>query len=127
MNVMVDEPGILTAVQSDPDACAEVWWGKRRAAVRVTLSAAEPEFCASCSRMPGSARADGRAQGGTKSARRHRKPRNGPSEVDTSPGQRCRIGPAHRARRRRGAEKASAVALARAPVVNTTAVKAPAA
>ena len=44
MNVMVDEPGILTAVQSDPDACAEVWWGKRRAAVRVTLSAAQPEL-----------------------------------------------------------------------------------
>ncbi len=44
MNVMVDEPGILTAVQSDPSACAEVWWGKRRAAVRVTLSAAESEL-----------------------------------------------------------------------------------
>jgi hypothetical protein len=44
MNVMVDEPGILTAVQSDPYACAEVWWGKRRAAVRVSLGAAEPEL-----------------------------------------------------------------------------------
>jgi hypothetical protein len=41
MNVMLDEPGILTAVQSDPEACSEVWWGKRRAAVRVTLSAAD--------------------------------------------------------------------------------------
>lgn len=40
INVMVDEPRILTAVQSDPGVCAEVWWGKRRAAVRVTLSAA---------------------------------------------------------------------------------------
>jgi len=39
MNVMVDEPGILTAVQSHPAVCAEVWWGKRLAAVRVTLSA----------------------------------------------------------------------------------------
>ncbi len=38
MNVMVDEPGILTAVQSNPDVCAEVFWGKRLAAVRVTLS-----------------------------------------------------------------------------------------
>jgi hypothetical protein len=42
MNVMLDEPGILTAVQADPGVCAEVWWGKRRAAVQVTLSAAEP-------------------------------------------------------------------------------------
>jgi YjbR len=39
MNVMVDEPGILTAVQAHPDICAEVFWGKRLAAVRVTLSA----------------------------------------------------------------------------------------
>jgi hypothetical protein len=42
MNVMLDEPGILTAVQSHPDRCAEVHWGKRLAAVRVTLSAADP-------------------------------------------------------------------------------------
>jgi hypothetical protein len=41
LNVMVDEPGIQTAVQARPDACAEVWWGKRLAAVRVTLSRAE--------------------------------------------------------------------------------------
>jgi hypothetical protein len=44
LNVMVDEPGILTAVQSHPDACTEVWWGKRLAAVRVTLSAAGTEL-----------------------------------------------------------------------------------
>lgn len=37
MNVMLDEGGILTAVQSDPDACAERWWGKRLAAVSVSL------------------------------------------------------------------------------------------
>ena len=42
MNVMVDEPGILTAVEAHPDVCAEVWWGKRLSAVRVTLSAADP-------------------------------------------------------------------------------------
>jgi hypothetical protein len=42
MNVMVDEPGVLTAVQSHPAVCAEVWWGKRLAAVRVTLSATDP-------------------------------------------------------------------------------------
>jgi len=37
MNVMLDEPGILTAVQSHPEICAEVHWGKRLAAVRVDL------------------------------------------------------------------------------------------
>jgi hypothetical protein len=37
MNVMLDEPGILTAVQQMPEVCAEVWWGKRLAAARVTL------------------------------------------------------------------------------------------
>src|SRR5436309_6551434 len=41
MNVMLDEPGILTAVQAHPEVCSEVMWGKRLAAVRVTLSAAE--------------------------------------------------------------------------------------
>jgi hypothetical protein len=41
MNVMLDEPGILTAVQAHPDVCAEVMWGKRLAAVRVTLPLAE--------------------------------------------------------------------------------------
>jgi YjbR len=46
MNVMVDEPGILTAVQSHPEVCAEVWWGKRLAAVRVTLSATDPALLA---------------------------------------------------------------------------------
>jgi hypothetical protein len=42
MNVMLDEPGIHTAVQSHPDVCAEVMWGKRLAAVRVTLPDADP-------------------------------------------------------------------------------------
>jgi hypothetical protein len=41
MNVMVDEPGIMTAVQSHPEICEEVWWGKRLAAVRVDLRAAD--------------------------------------------------------------------------------------
>jgi len=39
MNVMVDEGGIRTYVERDPRAYAEVWWGKRVAAVRVTLAA----------------------------------------------------------------------------------------
>jgi hypothetical protein len=46
MNVMLDEPGILTAVQAHPDRCAEVWWGKRLSAVRVTLSATDPDLLA---------------------------------------------------------------------------------
>ena len=41
MNVMLDEPGIHTAVHDHPEVCAEVMWGKRLAAVRVTLSAAD--------------------------------------------------------------------------------------
>ncbi len=38
MNVMLDEGGILTAVESAPDACEKVWWGRRLAAVGVTLA-----------------------------------------------------------------------------------------
>jgi hypothetical protein len=41
MNVMVDEPGIRTAVEARPDVCTEVWWGRRLAAVRVRLSVAD--------------------------------------------------------------------------------------
>jgi hypothetical protein len=37
MNVMTDEPGILTAVQRMPDVCSEFWWGKRLRAVQVDL------------------------------------------------------------------------------------------
>jgi hypothetical protein len=37
MNVMLDEDGILTAVQADPHCYAERWWGKRLAAVSVSL------------------------------------------------------------------------------------------
>jgi hypothetical protein len=46
VNVMVDEGGILTAVEAAPDVCEEVWWGKRRAAVRVDLRRAAPELLA---------------------------------------------------------------------------------
>jgi hypothetical protein len=41
MNVMLDEPGIRTAVAGHPRECSEVWWGKRLAAVRVDLDLAE--------------------------------------------------------------------------------------
>ncbi len=37
MNVMLDEPGIRTAAEAHPEWCAESWWGKRLAAVRVDL------------------------------------------------------------------------------------------
>jgi hypothetical protein len=42
MNVMLDEPGIMTAVADHPRECSEVWWGKRLAAVRVDLGVADP-------------------------------------------------------------------------------------
>ena len=44
MNVMLDEGGILTALDQNPDACQEVWWGKRLAAVGVRLPQVERSF-----------------------------------------------------------------------------------
>jgi len=44
MNVMLDEGGILTAIDSAPDACEQVWWGKRLAAVGVNLSRVDRQF-----------------------------------------------------------------------------------
>ena len=46
MNVMLDEGGILTAVHIAPDTCEKVWWGKRLAAVGVTLACTDREFLA---------------------------------------------------------------------------------
>ncbi len=46
MNVMLDEGGILTSVQAHPGICTEIWWGKRRAAVRVDLPRAAEEVLA---------------------------------------------------------------------------------
>jgi hypothetical protein len=43
MNVMLDEGGIHTAVESSPDACEEVRWGKKLAAVGVSLARVEPD------------------------------------------------------------------------------------
>lgn len=43
MNVMLDEGGIIEAVQRHPEMCSEVHWGKRLAAVRVDLGRADPE------------------------------------------------------------------------------------
>jgi hypothetical protein len=47
LNVMLDEGGILTAIESRPDACEEVWWGKRLAAVRVDLERVDADTLAS--------------------------------------------------------------------------------
>jgi hypothetical protein len=44
MNVMLDEDGIRTAIHEHPDVCAEVWWGKKLAAVRVDLSRVDEEL-----------------------------------------------------------------------------------
>jgi hypothetical protein len=44
MNVMLDHDGILTAVESAPDACEKVWWGERLAAVGVTLPNADRDL-----------------------------------------------------------------------------------
>jgi len=44
MNVMLDADGIRTAVDDRPDACEEVWWGKRLAAVGVSLSRVDAAF-----------------------------------------------------------------------------------
>jgi hypothetical protein len=41
INVMLDEPGILTAVQAHPAGCTAFHWGKRLAAVHVELAAAD--------------------------------------------------------------------------------------
>ncbi len=46
MNVMLDEGGILTAVQSAPDAFEAFMWGKRLRAVSVILARATPEALA---------------------------------------------------------------------------------
>jgi hypothetical protein len=46
MNVMVDGPGIATAVESAPGTCTEVWWGRRLAGVRVDLDRADARLLA---------------------------------------------------------------------------------
>lgn len=44
LNVMLDEGGVLTAVEAAPAACEEVRWGKRLAAVGVTLARVDSDF-----------------------------------------------------------------------------------
>ena len=43
MNVMLDEAGILTAVQREPETCTEFWWGKRLGALHVNLDRVDPD------------------------------------------------------------------------------------
>jgi hypothetical protein len=42
MNVMLDEAGIFTAAQREPETCTEFWWGKRLGAVQVNLERVDP-------------------------------------------------------------------------------------
>jgi hypothetical protein len=44
MNVMLDEDGILTAVDQAPECCEPIWWGKRLAAVGVNLPRADESY-----------------------------------------------------------------------------------
>ena len=44
MNVMLDEGGVLSAIHRAPEACEEVRWGKRLAAVGVTLARTDREL-----------------------------------------------------------------------------------
>jgi hypothetical protein len=46
MNVMVDEPGIHSATEANPEICEEMWWGKRLAAVQVDLERADAPLLA---------------------------------------------------------------------------------
>lgn len=44
VNVMLDEAGIHTAVEAQPRACEEFWWGARLRAVQVDLALAEEQL-----------------------------------------------------------------------------------
>jgi len=46
LNVMLDEDGVRTAIHDRPEACEEVRWGKRLAAVRVDLDRVDREALA---------------------------------------------------------------------------------
>jgi len=46
VNVMLDEPGIRTVVQREPESCEEVWWGQRLAAVRLDLRSVSDDLIA---------------------------------------------------------------------------------
>jgi hypothetical protein len=44
LNVLLDEPGIRTAVEARPGVCQEFWWGKRLRAAQVDLALADEQL-----------------------------------------------------------------------------------
>lgn len=44
VRIMVDEGDIRAAVSEDPEAFAEVWWGRRLSAVAADLDRADPQL-----------------------------------------------------------------------------------
>ena len=64
INVMLDEGGILTAVENAPDTCEKVWWGKRLRAVGVNLPRADRELLAELLREGWELKAPKRLTGG---------------------------------------------------------------
>ncbi len=61
MNVMLDEPGIRTAVQAHPDCCSEVFW----ASGCPPCASASPTQTARCSRSCSPTRGSARRRGGS--------------------------------------------------------------
>ncbi len=41
LNIMIDPDEVGAAVAEAPEACSELWWGKKRSGVRVRLAGAE--------------------------------------------------------------------------------------
>jgi hypothetical protein len=62
MNVMVDEPGIHTAIERHPGWCTERYWGKRLAAVAVDLERAPADALAALLTDAWEGKAQGRAK-----------------------------------------------------------------
>ena len=56
---MLNEGGILTAIDSAPGASEQVWWGKRLAAVGITLSRVDRQFLGELLAIPGSRKLHG--------------------------------------------------------------------
>jgi hypothetical protein len=67
MNVMLDEGGIRTAIEAEPDTCSDVWWGKKLSAVRVDLERMDAERLASLLEDAWEGKAPARLRGGLRS------------------------------------------------------------
>ncbi len=70
LNIMLSADEIDMAVTTDPDACEELWWGKKLAGVRVTLANVDPKLVAALLREAWRQRAPARLR--SKRARRAR-------------------------------------------------------